>query len=53
MTLEEIIEKLADRNIKIVAKAIGVHSNTLYNIVNNKSEPSYTVYQKLIAYLKG
>ena len=53
MTIEEIREKLADRHLKIVAKAIGVHPNTLYNIVNGKNEPSYAVYQKLVEYLKG
>lgn len=52
MTLQEIIEKLKDRNLKRVAEAIGVHYNTLYNIVNGEGKPSYRTMEKLNEYLK-
>ena len=52
MTLQEIKEKLADRNVKLVALAIGVHPNTLYNIVKNNNAPRHSTYQKLVEYLK-
>ena len=53
MTLDEIKEKLKDRNLLVVAERIGVHFNTLYNIVNDKGNPSYSTLIKLENYLKG
>ena len=53
MTLDEIKEKLKDRNIKIVANTIGVHFNTLYKIVHGTNQPNHSTYTKLVDYLKG
>ena len=52
MTLQEIIEKLKDRNLKRVAQEIGLHYNTLYNIVKGQGKPSYQTMEKLNEYLK-
>lgn len=51
MLLNEIKDKLKDRNIKSVARAIDVHYNTLYKMINGVSQPNYTTISKLIAYL--
>jgi len=51
MLLNEVKEKLKDRNIKAVAKSIDVHYNTLYKLLNGVNEPSYSTLSKLIAYL--
>lgn len=53
MTLEQIIAKLKDRNLKTVSEKIGIHYNTLYKIVNGKSSPNYTTLIKLQNYLEG
>ena len=52
-TLEEVKDTLSDRNLKVVAKRIGIHPYTLYDIVNGKSKPSITTYEKLVTYLYG
>ena len=50
--LNKIREKLKDRVIKIVAKESGVHSNTIYSIVNtNRSNVSESIINKLNKYL--
>lgn len=53
MDVEEIINKLKDRNLKKVAEAIGVHYNTLYKIVKKEGNPSYDTLIKLNGYLNG
>ena len=53
MTVDEIKEKLRDRNIKLVAEIIGVHYNTLYKLVNGDGGINHNTYLKLVDYLKG
>jgi len=53
MKLNDIIEKLKDRNLKIVAEKIGIHYNTLYKIANGENKPSYSTLLKLQEYLNG
>ena len=53
MNLEQIKIALQDRNLYQVAKKIGVHYNTLYNIMKGKSEPSRLTFFKLQSYLKA
>jgi transposase len=50
--IETIIEKLADRNLRIVANKIGVSPQTVYKFVKRKQEwPSYKLIRKLEVYL--
>lgn len=51
MTLEQIREKLKDRNLSAVADAIGVHRNAIYRLVNDQSNPSYETVRRLVEYL--
>ncbi|WP_353845731.1 helix-turn-helix transcriptional regulator [Microcystis sp. M018S1] len=44
---------LADRNIRAVSKAAGVHPNAVYRLMNGSTNPRYDTVQKLIAYLQG
>lgn len=53
MTIEEIREKLKDRNIKMVAANIGVHFNTLHRIARGDGNPNYSTLKKLEDYLNG
>ena len=53
MTLEQIKTMLADRNIRAVSKAAGVHPNAVYRLMNGSTNPKYDTVQKLIAYLQG
>ncbi|MCA2929450.1 MAG: helix-turn-helix transcriptional regulator [Microcystis sp. M018S1] len=53
MTLEQIKTMLADRNIRAVSKAAGVHPNAVYRLMNGSTNPRYDTVQKLIAYLQG
>jgi len=54
LTLDEIIEKLSDRNIKEVAKRVDIHHITLLNIANGKTKnPSWSSIKKLIDYLNN
>ena len=50
ITIEEIREKLKDRNLQAVAKQIGCNAMTLYRLMNNKNI-SYQNYEKLVRYL--
>lgn len=53
-TVEEIATALSDRRIAIVAKATGLHHNTIAAIRDGKvKDPSYRVVSKLSEYLKG
>lgn len=53
MTLDEIREKLQDRNLRTVAEKIGVHYNTIYKILNGDVNVRYSTILKLSEYLKG
>lgn len=51
LTLEEIISKLQDRNITVVAGVTGIHYNTLRAIRDGKNDnPTYKVMVKLSEY---
>lgn len=52
LSLEQIQEKLKDRNIIKVSKAIGIHFNTLYSIANGKANPNYKTLVKINDYLE-
>lgn len=52
LTIEEIKERLKDRNIKAVARISGVHFNAIYRLVSGKSKPSYKTHEKLSEYLE-
>lgn len=52
MTLDEIRERLADMNIRAVARSSGVHYNALYRLIKGGTNPSYKTVQKIIAYLQ-
>lgn len=53
LTLEEIREKLNDRNLAKVSRATGVGYNNLHGIANGtKNNPSYNVIKKLSDYLE-
>lgn len=51
MTLEQIKEKLKDRNLSAVADATGIHRNAIYRLVNGRSRPSYETVRRLVEYL--
>lgn len=52
ITLEQVRAQLKDRNLKAVARATGLHYNTIYEIKNNKIfNPNYDTYKKLVDYL--
>jgi transcriptional regulator with XRE-family HTH domain len=54
MNLEQIRLKLQDRRTSSVAKATGIHPNTIRFIRNGKSQnPSFKVVAKLVEYLSG
>lgn len=51
--VERIRQQLADRNLKVVAKNAGLHSNTLYRFVKSSNVPSLETVEKLEKYLKA
>jgi len=52
LTLDEILDKLSDRNLKEVARRINMHHITLLKIVNGKTpNPSWQSIKKLSDYL--
>ena len=55
LTLEQIIEKLYDRNIKKVAKKTGLDPSTIYRIKNRDigEKVTYETIRKLSDYLEG
>lgn len=53
MMLDEIREKLQDRNLKVIAEKIGVHYNTIYKIASGDTTVKYSTILKLSEYLKG
>lgn len=52
LTLEQILEKLEDRNLTKVAEKTGIHSNVLYRLTKDKSQPKYETIKKLSDYLE-
>jgi transcriptional regulator with XRE-family HTH domain len=53
LTLDQIIEKLNDRNLSKVADAVGVSRATMSNLKNRKVNPSYELVKKLSDYLES
>lgn len=51
LDLAEIRERMRDRKITHVAKAIGVHKATLYRIVWGDTVPTYETLKQLSDYL--
>lgn len=51
MTLEEIKQALADRNLTVVSEAVGLNPHTLYRIVHGKTNPHRSTIAMLRAYL--
>jgi DNA-binding phage protein len=49
--MARIKEAMADRNMRKVAEATGLHENTVYNIINDKTKPSAATLATLNAYL--
>lgn len=53
LTLDEIRDKLDDRILKKVAKAVDLNYNTIRDIANgSQKNPSYAVVLKLTNYFK-
>ena len=54
MTLQEIKDALADRNLRVVAVKSGINYNTLLDIRRNpETNPTNKTMAKLSAYLRG
>lgn len=54
LTIEEIREKLEDKNLEVVAKRTGLSRQTLSNIRNDKAiAPSYRTIKIISDYLEG
>ena len=53
MTIEQVVEKLQDRNLTKVAKSVGITRVYLSAIANGKQlNPSYEIVKKLSDYLE-
>lgn len=53
MTLESIREALRDRRVSMVAKATGLHYNTVRDVRDNpEANPTYKVLKALSDYLE-
>jgi len=53
MKPEEIRARLADRNLKRVARAAGIHPITLYRFMKPDSRPFYATVEALEKYLES
>ena len=52
MTMDEIRDQLKDRKISLVAKAVGVSRQAIYNIMTGKTPtPRVDTYKALVKYL--
>ena len=49
--IERVRAALQDRNLRRVAKATGLHHNTLGNIMKGDTTPSVRTLDKLLSYL--
>ena len=53
-TLEQVKEKLQDRNIAEVSRRCNLQYQTVFNIANGVNKnPSYNTVVKLVEYFKG
>ena len=52
LTVEEMIKRLKDRRIRMVAKSCGISYQTIYNMIHGKSLPAYETLVKLSNYLE-
>jgi DNA-binding phage protein len=50
MTLEQLRARLADRNLRRVAEAAGVHPHTLYRFMGEGNRPLYATVLALSEY---
>lgn len=53
LTLEEIRSRLADRKVRVVADATGVHHQTIYNVLDPNANPTHKTLKALSDYLTG
>ena len=53
LTAEQIRERLKTHNLSAVSAAVGVHRNTLYNIANGRTQPSYDVLKRLTEFFQN
>lgn len=53
MTIDQIREKMADRNIAEVARRLGITRVWLSAILNGRGRPSYEMLERISAYLEG
>lgn len=51
LTLEQIRKRLEPMNLALVAKACGIHYNTLYRLAKTDANVSYETVKKLSDYL--
>lgn len=52
LTVKQIKEQLKDHNLRAVARATGIHENTLYSFMKSDNPRSGTA-EKLSEYLEG
>lgn len=53
LTIEQIKERLKDANLMKVAKAAGVHQNSLYRLMNGSTRTSYDTVKAISDYLES
>lgn len=53
LTIEEIREKMGDRNIAEVARRLDVTRAWLADIIKGRGKPSYSMLEKISDYLEG
>lgn len=53
MTLNQIRKALKDRRPSAVAKATGIHPQTIARVRDGLTVPNYATYEKLDRYLEG
>jgi predicted transcriptional regulator len=53
LEIEEIKKLMADRNVQAVAKAVGLHPNAIYRLINGATYPKYTTVRILLDYLNS
>lgn len=52
--IQSIRNALRDANLRAVSLKIGVHENTLYNLMNrNEKSINYETYKKIVLYLEA
>ena len=52
LTLPQIREALADRNLTKVSEATGVNYHTIVRLANGSAEPSYETVRLIVLYLQ-